>query len=79
MKIPEFKNRNLGYGSQTLNQIISLAKEIGIKQVHLQVRKDNYPAIRLYKKYGFIQDKKFEFKRNFSGEIVFILTFYKVL
>ena len=79
IKIPEFKNRNLGYGSQTLNHIISLAKEIGIKQLYLQVRKDNYAAIRLYRKFGFIQDRNFEFERNFSGEIVLILTFYKVL
>ena len=79
IKIPEFKNRNLGYGSQTLQSMLILANQMGIKEVHLQVRQDNYAAIRLYRKFGFIQDKNFDLKQHFSGKIVLILTFYKNL
>ena len=79
IKIPESKNRNLGYGSQTLESMLVLAKQIGIRQVHLQVRQDNYAAIGLYVKFGFIQDKSLDFQRHFSGEIVTIKSFYKDL
>jgi RimJ/RimL family protein N-acetyltransferase len=79
IKIPESKNRNLGYGSQALEQMLVLAKQIGIRQVLLQVRQDNYAAIGLYKKFGFIQDKSFELKKHFSGKIITVQSFYKDL
>jgi|688.fasta_scaffold305458_2 RimJ/RimL family protein N-acetyltransferase len=79
IKIPELKNRNLGYGSQTLDYMMVCAKKMGIKEVHLQVRQDNYAAIGLYRKFGFIQDKNVNLKQHFSGKNVMILTFYKNL
>lgn len=77
IKIPELKNRNLGYGSQTLDRMLVIAKQIGIRRVCLQVRQDNHAAIGLYEKFGFIKDKNLDFQRHFSGEVVTLQNFYK--
>lgn len=47
--------QNKGYGSILLNHLIDKAKNDGIKNITLEVRKDNEKAIYLYKKNGFIE------------------------
>lgn len=44
-----FIHRNCGKGSKLLEKAISLVD----KNITLEVKKDNIPAIKLYKKYGF--------------------------
>jgi len=44
-----FIHRNCGKGSKLLEKMISLVD----KNITLEVKKDNIPAIKLYKKYGF--------------------------
>ena len=44
---------NLGLGSIMMDMVIKKAKEYGKAKVELEVRIDNYNAIRLYEKYGF--------------------------
>ncbi|KAI3901992.1 hypothetical protein MKX01_040395 [Papaver californicum] len=45
--------RQQGVGSSMLKFAIETAKEDGIKQIFLQVRRDNKPALALYRKMGF--------------------------
>ncbi|KAI3852266.1 hypothetical protein MKW92_005654 [Papaver armeniacum] len=45
--------RRIGVGSSMLKFAIEYAKENGIKQVFLHVRRDNKPALALYEKLGF--------------------------
>ncbi|RZC82036.1 hypothetical protein C5167_044613 [Papaver somniferum] len=45
--------RRIGVGSSMLKFAIESAKQNGIKQVFLHVRRDNKPALALYEKLGF--------------------------
>lgn len=42
-----------GIGNQLLTEIISHARSVNLEILELEVRADNLPAIRLYKKAGF--------------------------
>ena len=46
-------HRNNGIGSKLMEKLISYSKDNSIKNITLEVRKDNYNAIRIYEKYGF--------------------------
>ena len=47
-------DRGLGLGSFILRRLLDLAAEKGIRQVFLEVRVSNRPALALYKKMGFV-------------------------
>lgn len=47
--------RNKGIASQLMDDVIKLGKDTGIINITLEVRKDNESAIKLYKKYGFVE------------------------
>jgi len=49
--IPEFRNKKIA--SNLMEKVISTGEEKDIDNITLEVRKDNIPAIGLYKKYGF--------------------------
>ncbi|MEM3833256.1 MAG: ribosomal protein S18-alanine N-acetyltransferase [Thermoprotei archaeon] len=49
--LPEYRNR--GIGSLLLKHLIDLIKTKGIRSIILEVKKDNEPAINVYKKFGF--------------------------
>lgn len=54
--------RNQGIGSLLLEKLISLAKELGLVSITLEVMEENYPAIHLYKNFGF---KQTGFRKNY--------------
>lgn len=47
--------RNQGIGSLLLKKLLDLAKENKISKITLEVMEENYPAIHLYKNFGFEQ------------------------
>lgn len=47
--------RGQGIGDRLMKEMLSHAHEAGVKEVFLEVRESNAPAIGLYKKYGFEQ------------------------
>ena len=47
--------RNQGIGSLLLEKLINLAKELNLVSITLEVMEENYPAIHLYKNFGFQQ------------------------
>ena len=47
--------RNMGLASYLMQYMIDEGKKNNIKNITLEVRRDNDKAIRLYKKYGFIE------------------------
>lgn len=59
--------RNSGLGGVLLNHCLNIAKLIGL-QVKLEVHKDNLPAQKLYRKYGFqdLGDYQVLIMRNIS-------------
>ncbi|MBE4594577.1 hypothetical protein BOO24_19785 [Vibrio navarrensis] len=48
---PDFRQR--GIGQQLLELVISDSKKFGYKELSLEVYKSNFPAIKLYEKFGF--------------------------
>lgn len=56
MNIVVKKNkRNEGIGSALLKETIHISTKLKAKTITLEVNKNNEPAIKLYKKYGFEQ------------------------
>lgn len=45
--------RNQKIGSSLLEGLIDLAISLNLKELNLEVRESNFPAIKLYEKYGF--------------------------
>ncbi len=62
----EESNRNKGYGTKLLDYLINNSD----KSITLEVRKDNYPAIALYKKFNF---KEVALRKNYYNGIDGIL------
>ncbi|WP_130805991.1 ribosomal protein S18-alanine N-acetyltransferase [Senegalia massiliensis] len=50
---PEYRGE--GIGNKLLNGLVEISKEMMIKRMTLEVRKSNYPAIKLYKNNDFIE------------------------
>ena len=46
---------NKGIGSQLLSEILNFARNNAFEIIDLQVRSDNFRAIHLYEKYGFVK------------------------
>lgn len=42
-----------GYGTLMMRKLLSSAKDLGVKKVFLSTYQDNFPALALYKKFGF--------------------------
>lgn len=49
------KHWNQGVGTTLLTSLVSMAKEIGVEIIDLEVRSDNTHAIHVYEKLGFIK------------------------
>jgi putative acetyltransferase len=47
--------RGQGYGKQTLERIITRARELGFKQIYLETNSVLREAIGLYKKFSFVE------------------------
>lgn len=45
--------RNNKIGSKLLEELINLANNLNLNSITLEVRSDNLPAIKIYKKYNF--------------------------
>ncbi len=45
--------RNEGIGGFLLKSLIDLSKQLGMNSINLEVMEENYPAIYLYKEFGF--------------------------
>lgn len=58
------KYRRTGVGRLLMNELLSRLREMGVKQVFLEVRDNNAPAIALYEKTGF---EKISVRRDYYG------------
>ena len=47
------KYRHLGFGSETLTYVIEVAKDLGLKILHLEAERHNHAGKALYHKFGF--------------------------
>ena len=60
--------RGRGIGSQLLEKTVEHAWASGLKRLELEVFADNEPAIRLYKKHGYVQEGLKRYARFIDGQ-----------
>ena len=58
--------RKKGYATDMLRQILKVAKESGMDELHLSVERDNEPSIRTIKSNGGIYERSFEFESQMA-------------
>lgn len=56
--VPEY--RRMGVGEQLMEELYNAAFTMGIPEISLGVHKENFPAINLYKKQGWVEDGRFK-------------------
>jgi ribosomal-protein-alanine N-acetyltransferase len=56
-----------GIGNFLLESLIRLANDLGVTTIHLEVRRSNETAIRLYERAGFVRDG---IRKNYYSEPV---------
>ena len=54
--------RRKGYATEMLRQVLLIAKEVGLTEVHLSVERDNLPSVRTIVKNGGVYERSFEFE-----------------
>ena len=56
--------RRKGYATEMLRQLLCVARECGLDELHLSVERDNEPSIKTIKKNGGIYERSFEFENE---------------
>ena len=54
--------RRKGYATEMLRQILGVARQCGMKELHLSVERDNEPSVKTIKTNGGIYERSFEFE-----------------
>lgn len=54
--------RQKGYATEMLRQVLVVAKEAGLSEVHLSVERDNLPSIRTIERNSGVYERSFEFE-----------------
>jgi len=66
--IDEYQGK--GVGSRLMEGIIAEGKNLGLSRLYLTVLSSNYKAINLYRKYGFLETKKY---KDCCGNLVILM------
>lgn len=54
--------RRLGYATEMLRQVLQIAKESGMKEVHLSVERSNTPSVKTIQRNGGVPERSFEYE-----------------
>lgn len=54
--------RQKGYATEMLGQILDIARQANMKELHLSVEKDNVPSIKTIVRNGGVYERSFEFE-----------------
>lgn len=54
--------RRKGYATEMLRQVLQVAKQAGLQEVHLSVERENEPSVKTIVKNGGIYERSFEFE-----------------
>lgn len=65
--------RRKGYATEMLKQVIEVAKESGLNEIHLSVERTNEPSIKTIKKNGGVYERSFEFENEEADVYVIII------
>ena len=58
--------RRKGYATEMLRQILEIAKESGMDELHLSVERDNEPSIKTIRSNGGVYERSFEFENGMA-------------
>ena len=58
--------RKKGYATEMLRQVIEVAKDSGLREIHLSVERSNEPSVKTIKKNGGIYERSFEFENEIA-------------
>lgn len=54
--------RQKGYATEMLRQVLDVARGAGLKELHLSVEKENLPSVKTIVKNGGVYERSFEFE-----------------
>jgi ribosomal protein S18 acetylase RimI-like enzyme len=54
--------RRRGYGKKLIRKLLRFGRDNGAERAYLQVVKDNVPALKLYKKLGFVEEYSYWYR-----------------
>lgn len=54
--------RRKGHATEILCQLLNVARDIGLGEIHLSVERDNEPSIKTIIKNGGVYERSFEFE-----------------
>ena len=54
--------RGKGYATQMLHQLLNVARNVGLSEIHLSVERGNAPSIKTITKNGGVYERSFEFE-----------------
>ena len=54
--------RRKGYATEMLRQIVLIAKQVGLEELHLSVERDNEPSVKTIVNNGGMYERSFEFE-----------------
>ena len=66
--------RKKGYATEMLRQVIEVAKNSGLNEMHLSVERTNEPSIKTIRKNGGVYERSFEFENELADVYAIILT-----
>lgn len=58
--------RKKGYATEMLNQLIQVAKEAELEELHISVEKDNLASIKVIQKNGGVYERSFSFENKIA-------------
>ena len=66
--------RQKGYATEMLRQILKIAAESGMDVIHLSVERSNEPSVRTIRKNGGVYERSFEFENEIADIYAIDLT-----
>ena len=54
--------RRKGYATEMLSQLLTVARNVGLDEIHLSVERDNEPSVKTIIKNGGVYERSFEFE-----------------
>ncbi len=64
--------RKKGYATEMLRQVIGIAKESGLGEMHLSVERSNEASVKTIRKNGGVYERSFEFENEIADVYVII-------
>ena len=65
--------RKKGHATEMLRQLLVIAKEIGMNELHLSVEKTNEASVKTIRKNGGVYERSFEFENEIADVYRFVL------